>query len=274
MEDTKKTNRIHPLVAGAAVSVMLVSLTGVAALTGILPTSHSNNAPVAPVAGADAAPPITGKTAPAVATAATSPAALLEQKPASREADATEAPAPKAAKAPAPRHRTQTHVASNTHTASQPASQAPSGYGSSGNGVYDNGSYGSGAYGAGQGIPVTQTAPAAAVCNSCGTIEDVHAVRQAAKPSGLGIAAGAVLGGVLGNQVGNGNGRTLATIAGAVGGGYAGNEVESRTRGTTSYEVRVRMEDGSVRSFPYQQQPAWAVGERVRVVNGQLTSRG
>ncbi|MDB5761741.1 MAG: glycine zipper protein [Herminiimonas sp.] len=45
MEMTQNTNRIHPLMAGAAASVMLVSLVGVAAITGILPTSHSTAAP-------------------------------------------------------------------------------------------------------------------------------------------------------------------------------------------------------------------------------------
>jgi outer membrane lipoprotein SlyB len=120
------------------------------------------------------------------------------------------------------------------------------------------------------GAPVAQ---APSICVSCGRIESVQAVQQQGKGSGLGIAAGAVLGGVLGNQVGNGNGRTLATVAGAVGGGYAGNEVEKRARSSTSYQVRVRMEDGSIRTFPYSAQPSWSIGDRVKVVNGQLTAR-
>ena len=41
MELNQVSNRIHPLVAGAAVSVMLVSLLGVAAITGVLPSSHA-----------------------------------------------------------------------------------------------------------------------------------------------------------------------------------------------------------------------------------------
>lgn len=40
MEMTQPSNRIHPLMAGAAVSVMLVSLVGIAAITGVLPNSH------------------------------------------------------------------------------------------------------------------------------------------------------------------------------------------------------------------------------------------
>ena len=49
MEMTQPANRIHPLMAGAAISVILVSLAGAAALTGILPNGHAAASPVAPV---------------------------------------------------------------------------------------------------------------------------------------------------------------------------------------------------------------------------------
>ena len=42
MEMNQTSNRIHPLMAGAAVSVILVSLAGIAAITGVLPNSHSH----------------------------------------------------------------------------------------------------------------------------------------------------------------------------------------------------------------------------------------
>jgi uncharacterized protein YcfJ len=55
MNLTQTTRRIHPLMAGAAVSVTLVSLLGVAALTGILPNSHALSAdPVQTAAPAQA----------------------------------------------------------------------------------------------------------------------------------------------------------------------------------------------------------------------------
>lgn len=40
METTATSNRIHPLMAAAAVSLTLVSLAGAAAITGLLPNSH------------------------------------------------------------------------------------------------------------------------------------------------------------------------------------------------------------------------------------------
>ncbi len=45
MEVTKSPQRIHPLVATAAVALTLVSLVGVAAITGLLPSSNSTAAP-------------------------------------------------------------------------------------------------------------------------------------------------------------------------------------------------------------------------------------
>ncbi|QKD42328.1 glycine zipper 2TM domain-containing protein [Alicycliphilus denitrificans] len=111
--------------------------------------------------------------------------------------------------------------------------------------------------------PAAQSRPAAPVCASCGRVESVQAIEQAAPATGLGAVAGGVLGGVLGNQIGKGSGRTAATVLGAVGGGYVGHKVEERTRTTTAYQMRVRMQDGSVRSFT-RSQPV-AEGTPVRV---------
>lgn len=95
----------------------------------------------------------------------------------------------------------------------------------------------------------TQSRAAAPICASCGHVESVQAMEQAAPATGLGAVAGGVLGGVLGNQVGKGSGRAVATVAGAVGGGYLGHKVEERARSSTVYQMRVRMQDGSVRNF-------------------------
>lgn len=101
--------------------------------------------------------------------------------------------------------------------------------------------------------PVRQEGARAPVCAVCGRIESVQAVQQAAPATGVGAVAGGVLGAVVGNQVGKGSGRTAATVLGAVGGGYVGHTVEQRTRTQTVYEVRVRMDDGSVRRFTRSQ---------------------
>lgn len=210
MEVVKSPSRIHPLVATAAVAITLVSLVGVAAITGLLPTSNSNNAPQQAMSDT------------------TAPQSQQAMQQAQNNAQPVQQSAPK------------------SNYAAQP--QQSSGYGT--------------------------PAPApVARCSSCGEVQAVRAVQHTPKASGVGIVAGAVLGGVLGNQIGSGNGRTLATVAGAGAGGYAGNEVEKRSRTTTTYVVDVRMENGSVRSFP-QSGEGWRVGDQVRVVNGHLTGRG
>jgi len=226
MENQKTSGKIHPLVAGAAISVMLLSLVGVAAMTGLLPNSNSTTTPVAVLASSAPTPGTDEITTLAPTTEAKKFAASTKVK-----SIATVQGQPK--------HK----------LGHKPAS-----------------SYSESAY--------TPPAPVqAAICGNCGTIESVHAIRQAAQPNGIGAVAGAVLGGILGNQVGGGNGKKLATVAGAVGGGFAGNEVEKRTRTTTSYEIRVRMEDGSMRNFADSGQSGWQSGDRIRVVNGSLTSR-
>lgn len=225
----QQAGRIHPLVATAAVAVTLVSLVGIAAITGVLPNSYGTSAPATAVVNA----------APLMATNgnnqyAASPASV----PASNYVPAPNyVPTPTPAPRPAA-HRTPSQQVSNNNYAEQ------------------------------------DTRVAQAVCHSCGRVESVVAHQQSVPTSGVGVGVGAVVGGLLGNQVGGGNGRTLATVAGAVAGGYGGNEVEKRTHTTTSYTVRVRMDDGKYRTFPQSGQDGWRVGDRVRVVNGALTSQG
>lgn len=215
--------KIHPLVAVAAGSVIVVSLVGTAAIMDWLPGSRSDEKVV------DVATATTTDT-PAAAKAEAAPAAAKSAPPAAPKRSAppkpvTVAAAPAAAPAPE-------------------AMPAPP--------------------------PVAAKAP---VCEQCGKVVDVRSVEVAAKPSGVGVVAGAVVGGLLGNQVGGGSGKTLATVAGAVGGGYAGNEIEKRTRKAAAYEVEVMMESGERRSFSFESQPAWRAGDRVKVVDGQLAAR-
>ncbi len=209
--------KIHPLVAAAAGSVIVISLVGTAAIMDWLPGSHSEPQKEPEVA-----------------------AATQAESAASKQAQA--APAAPQKSVPATPHR-------------KPAPAAPAGASQH----------------AAQ--PMPPVAAAAPVCEACGKVEGVRTVEVAAKPSGVGVVAGAVVGGLLGNQVGGGSGKTLATVAGAVGGGYAGNEIEKRARKDVMYDVDVRMENGERHSFRYEAAPPWHPGDRVRVVNGTLAAR-
>jgi len=206
----KEFGSIHPLIAVAAASVIIASLVGVAAITGLFPKSDSMPAPAA-----------AEKNTPPAATTPTAPATKRSR---------SEHPASAAA-------------TTNNHQQTTQTAQA---------------------------TPAASTDP---VCTNCGKVLRVRTIEVAAKPSGIGVVAGAVLGGVLGNQVGGGSGKTLATVAGAAAGGYAGNEVEKRTRKTSSYEVDVRMDDGSTRTVAFETQPNWQAGDRVKIVNGALVAR-
>jgi outer membrane lipoprotein SlyB len=108
----------------------------------------------------------------------------------------------------------------------------------------------------------------AAVCTTCGVIEGVRAVEQKGPGTGLGAVAGGVAGAAVGNQFGHGSGRAVMTVLGAVGGGLAGNEIEKNVRKETVYEVRVRMDDGSVRTL--MQKTAPTPGARVTVEGNEL----
>lgn len=116
------------------------------------------------------------------------------------------------------------------------------------------------------------TAPVAEACRSCGVVESVQAVQRKGEGTGVGAVAGGVVGALLGNQMGRGDGRKAMTVIGAVGGGVAGHEIEKRSRSTTVYQVRVRMEDGSVRTLEQSRAPA--VGERVTVQGSTLKPIG
>jgi outer membrane lipoprotein SlyB len=117
-------------------------------------------------------------------------------------------------------------------------------------------------------------APRAVPCTTCGTVESAVAVQRQGKVNGvavgnttigIGTVAGGVLGGVLGNQVGGGSGKTAMTVLGAAGGAYAGNTVEKNMKKVTVYQMRVRMNNGSVRTI--EQASPVAAGSSV-VVNG------
>lgn len=114
----------------------------------------------------------------------------------------------------------------------------------------------------------------AAVCGNCGVVESVREITTRAEGSGVGAAGGAVVGGLLGNQVGSGHGRQLATIAGAIGGAVAGNQIEGSVKANHSYDIRVRLDDGKVRTFHQSSPPGWQSGDHVRVVNGELRGNG
>ena len=183
-------SRMHPLMVGAAVSVILVSLVGVAAITGVIPSSHGSSVPANPALGlVDQSNPNGTST-----RYVTSDGKVFEEIPGARNAVPVQrvqsvATAPVYKPTAAVHHHHQQNYAQNSY--SEPTN------------TYQQRTYQQPNY-------VPQQHPVVNYVN------DMH-------PVGTGV--GAVLGGVLGNQIGGGNGKKLATVAGVLMGGYAGNEV-------------------------------------------------
>ena len=105
------------------------------------------------------------------------------------------------------------------------------------------------------------------VCLNCAEVLGVKMVEVDGKGSGIGLVTGGVVGGLVGNQVGNGTGRDLATLAGVVGGAFAGNEIEKKNRKTKTYDIRVRMDDGTERTYRQPTDPGLFAGQRVKIEN-------
>jgi uncharacterized protein YcfJ len=182
MESIKTATRIHPLMAAAAVSVVIVSLAGAAAITGLLPTSHG--AP-APELSAIPPTPMTLVAAPQQYPAEPAPA---PQQYAAVQPE----PAPVAVQqAPAVKHATPHHrVVHHTQVARNDDNQN---------------------YNQNYRAPVVQQAPQPAQPNYMGI--GVGAVvggllgNQVGGGNGkkLATVAGVIGGGMLGNQIANGN---------------------------------------------------------------------
>ena len=229
----EETRKINPLVAIAAVSVSLFSIVGIGVMTGMIPNSSSKSSDTALVT--DTAKPAAVET----------PSGKADDNKAKTES----APAPK--HKTAAKHPSETAAKPAAQTASQPAAATDS------------------TAAAAKAPEAVKPAP---VCTNCGVVTSVNAVKQQGEGSGLGAVAGGVVGGLLGNQIGGGTGKKIATVAGAAGGAFAGHQVEKNMKSTTTYDVTVKMDDGAVRTFPYDAQPAFQAGSRVRVVNGTLAA--
>ena len=124
--------------------------------------------------------------------------------------------------------------------------------------------------------PVVATKPRAVVsvpCRECGVVQSVREVKQQGEGSGAGAVVGGVVGGVLGHQVGGGRGKDVATAVGVVGGAVAGHHIEKNVRATTTYQVEVNMDDGTMRKLTLQSPPDVAAGTKVRVNGNQLVVR-
>jgi outer membrane lipoprotein SlyB len=223
---------LHPLVATAAVSVIVLCGVAVAAIGGWLPTSNGRQ-------GADE---------PAMSTAA-DPSALAQSDP----ANANLAPLPGQAQAP---QQPQAAPRAQPNARTQPAPQnAPQNIPQQG------------VPPAAQNDPAQ-----CPQCGTVVSMGQVQVPVQDRSNHVVGTVAGGVVGGVVGNQFGGGGGKTALTVLGAVGGALAGREIERNMnqKTVTRYQLVARTNDGRTHTFrsdtPFQFSP----GQAIRVENNQL----
>ena len=116
--------------------------------------------------------------------------------------------------------------------------------------------------------PAAAVAPApglaAAPCADCGRVVAVSQTEKEGEGSAVGLLAGGAAGALLGRQLGGGMGKDLATIAGAVGGAYAGKMIEEKVKTHKVWTVAVQYPDNSRKSFDFEQDPGFKVGDAVK----------
>ncbi|MFN2644932.1 MAG: glycine zipper 2TM domain-containing protein [Burkholderiales bacterium] len=233
MDTNTNTRKLHPLLTAAAISVIVFSGVGVAAITGLIPNSKGSvsDQPVAALeqpAKSETVVPPAPQTMPAPVPQAT------PLPPAPKKHVVRKAPAPKPA-------QTVAYADTPAMTPPPPVAQAPQ--------VYE--------------------APKPAVKPGVlGTVESVRQVEAKGDAKGVGAVGGGLAGAVLGHNIGDHN--KLVTVLGAAGGALLGNQIEKQARATKQWEMTVRYDDGSTQVFKSEQAPFWHQGDRVRYYEGKL----
>lgn len=118
--------------------------------------------------------------------------------------------------------------------------------------------------------PAAAARAAAPVCADCGTVAAVAVKEEPGKGGPVGMIAGGVGGALLGRQIGSGSGKDIATIAGAAGGAYAGKKIEEKMTAHPVWTVTVDYPNNVKRSFQFDKDPGFKVGDRVRDSGGSI----
>lgn len=110
----------------------------------------------------------------------------------------------------------------------------------------------------------------AASCSLCGTIESVKTVEVYEEPPASGgsidARSGDTAGGGPGGAMAGGASSAIDTLTSAV----RGTDADRNVRKRVVYRVTLRMDDGSFRAISLPSPPTFAVGDKVKVVEGRL----
>ena len=108
-----------------------------------------------------------------------------------------------------------------------------------------------------------------------GTIESLRPVQIEGTRTPIGAIAGAAVGGMAGSGVGGGRGSSISAVLGGVAGGMAGAAAEEGLTRSQGVEITVREDDGNLRAYVQEVDPAqqFRVGDRVRIASVNGASR-
>lgn len=106
--------------------------------------------------------------------------------------------------------------------------------------------------------------PPRPACADCGRVVSVTTTDKPGEGGAVGVIAGGATGAILGRQIGSGTGKDIATIAGALGGALAGKKIEEKVKTHRVWLVAVQYPDGSTRTFEFEQDPGYRVGDGVK----------
>lgn len=270
--------KLHPMLIIAAGAVTLASAVGIGVMTGIIPNAHSGSAtksdvviastpPSAAVAGAAmaGAGTVSDAALPETSPPQTTTLKPIENRTIGQPGEKNRAPVEKS-----PSTRTTVASQSQSQSQSQPRQTPTPTYAREIAPTYNASSNPVIAPDAAPRAPEVIARAAPSICRNCGTVDSVIPIARAGEGSGAGAVLGGLLGGVLGHQAGKGRGKDVATVAGAVGGAVIGNQIEKSNGASTSYEIRVRLEDGTFQTVRYDREPDVRSGDRVRIENGRL----
>jgi len=108
-------------------------------------------------------------------------------------------------------------------------------------------------------------------CAICGTVESIRTVEVRMEAGETGIKSNGSDELAAARPAGQGSEKDSITILSSAGGLFSGSSgAESGSRKRNAYRVTVRMDDGSYRTVSLSSPPAFAIGDKVRVVEGKL----
>lgn len=111
--------------------------------------------------------------------------------------------------------------------------------------------------------PTPREAPLRKVCGDCAVVESIRTVPAPPRAGVIGAVTGAIAGAIVGNELAEAHRRHVMRLLGAIGGLFVGREIERQSARPPSYDVVLRLPDGSTLIRRYDKPPSFKPGDTV-----------